>query len=416
MSSSKSAPKKVAGPSERSTASTRGEQPTTLDAPRAQALTKAAGGLCAAGVALSCAGALSDAHRFAFSYLTGFVWLTTIGLGALFFVIIQHLTRAGWSVIPRRQMEWVTSVLPLSLALFVPIALMARTIYHAWMGPEAATDEIVHKKAAWLNPGFFFLRAAVFLGLWAVISLAFWRSSRRQDETGDKALTLRMQAGSAPSVLLFGITITFAAFDWIMSLDPHWASTIFGVYVFAGAATSSLSALALLTVVLQRSGLVRGVSTVEHRHDIGKLLFGFTVFWAYIAFSQFILIWYANIPEETIYYRHRWEGSWRVVSLLLLAGHFVVPFLALLSRAAKRDERVLGVTAVLMLAMHYVDLYWMIMPTLDHGGARPTWIDAAGLLGPLGAGALMLALRAARSPLYPLRDPRLAESLRLENP
>ncbi len=390
--------------------------PVTLDAPRAKALVSKAAALAALGVLLSVAAALADVRRFAFAYLTGFVWLATIGLGALFFVLLQHLTRSGWSVVPRRQMEWVTSVLPLSFALFAPVALLSRWIYHPWMGPEAAADELVHKKVAWLNPGFFFLRAAVFLALWTALSLVFWRGSRRQDETGDKGLTVRMQAVSAPSILLFGVTITFAAFDWLMSLDPHWYSTIFGVYVFSGAATSSLAALALITLALQKAGLVRGVSTVEHRHDIGKLLFGFTIFWAYIAFSQYLLIWYANIPEETVYFLHRWEGSWKAVSLLLLTGHFVVPFLALLSRSSKRSALVLGATAALMLAMHYVDLYWMVMPNLDAGGAHPTWIDAAGLLGPLGAGALVLALRASRSPLYPIRDPRLAESLRFENP
>jgi hypothetical protein len=389
--------------------------PVTLDAPRAKALVSKAAALCAVGLALSLAAAFADVRRFAFAYLTGFAWLATIGLGALFFVLLQHLTRSGWSVIPRRQMEWVTSVLPLSLALFVPVALLSHRIYHAWMGPEAAADELVHKKAAWLNPGFFFLRAAVFLAVWAALSLVFWRGSRKQDQTGDKELTVRMQIVSAPSILLFGITITFAAFDWLMSLDPHWYSTIFGVYVFSGATTSALAALALITVALQKAGLARGVSTLEHRHDIGKLLFGFTIFWAYIAFSQFLLIWYANIPEETIFFLHRWEGSWKVVSLLLLMGHFVVPFLALLSRSSKRSGLVLGATAALLLVMHYVDLYWMVMPNLDEGGARPTWIDVAGLLGPLGAGALAVALRAGKSPLYPIRDPRLAESLRFEN-
>jgi hypothetical protein len=388
---------------------------TTLGADRAAALTKGAGVLCAVGAALSLAGALSDAHRFAFSYLTGFVWLTTIGLGALFFVLIQHLTRAGWSVIPRRQMEWVTSVLPLSLALFVPLALMGRTVYHAWMGPEAATDEIVHKKAAWLNPGFFFVRGAVFLGLWTVISLAFWRASREQDETGDKALTLRMQARSAPSILLFGVTLTLAAFDWLMSLDPHWASTIFGVYVFAGAATSSLSALALLTIVLQRAGLVRGVSTVEHRHDIGKLLFGFTVFWAYIAFSQFILIWYANIPEETEYFIRRNIASWHTLSTLLVVGRFFLPFPLLLLQWTKKTVPVICSVAVWMLVMQYLDLYVMIMPMLHKTGFAMSYLDVTTFIGIGGVlGALFLWLL-PKTNLFPLKDPRLPESLRLTN-
>jgi hypothetical protein len=366
--------------------------------------------------ALLCAGAVAtDSQRFAFSYLTGFIWLVTIGLGALFFVVIQHLTKAGWSVIPRRAMEWVSGVLPATAILFAPIAFFSHDLYHHWMGPEAAHDAILKKKAAYLNVPGFYARALVFFAVWIGLSVWFWSNSRKQDETGDPKLTLRMQASGAPAIILFALSLTFSAFDWVMSLDPHWYSTIFGVYVFSGGAVSSLSVLAIMAVAMEKRGMLGGILTVEHRHDIGKLLFGFIVFWAYIAFSQFILIWYANIPEETIYYKHRWEGSWAVVSILLLAGHFIVPFLALLARRAKRSPQMLAAVAVLMLAMHYVDIYWMVMPNLDHHGAHPSWIDLAGLLGPLGAGALALALRARQSPLYPYRDPRLAESLKLEN-
>jgi len=387
-----------------------------LDPTRRRRLVRGAAAIAALGGALSIAAAIADRKRFAFSYLTGFAWVATLALGALFFVLLQHLTRAGWSVAPRRHLEWMSGILPACAALFVPVALLSHDIYHHWMGPEALQDELLRKKAAYLNPTFFLVRAAAFLACWALLSRWFRRTSRAQDASGDPALTLRMQSSSAPAILVLGVTLTFAAFDWLMSLDPHWYSTIFGVYVFAGAATSSLAALALVTVALQRAGLLRAVSNVEHRHDIGKLLFGFTVFWAYIAFCQYLLIWYANIPEETIFFRHRWEGSWKVVSLSLLIGHFIVPFLALLPRASKRSALALGAASVLLLVMHYVDLYWLVMPNLDAHGARPSWIDAAGLLGPLGVGALALALRATEGPLYPLRDPRLAEALRVHNP
>jgi hypothetical protein len=218
-------------------------------------------------------------------------------------------------------------------------------------------------------------------------------------------------------VLGFGLSTTFAAFDWVMSLDPHWYSTIFGVYFFAGCALSSLATLSLITIQLQSRGLLSRVSTVEHQHDIGKLLFGFVVFWAYIAFSQFLLIWYANIPEETVWYKHRFEGSWGSVSWLLLFGHFVIPFLWLLSRTAKRIRVVLGAGAAWLLFMHYVDLYWLVMPTMEelHHGAHPSWIDLAGLLGPVGVGLAVVAARASGSTLYPVKDPRLAEALRVEN-
>lgn len=387
-----------------------------LDPARRQRLVRAAAALAAVGAALSIAAVITDRERFAFSYLTGFTWVATLAVGGLFFVLLQHLTRAGWSVAARRHMEWVSGILPACAALFVPVALLSHDVYHHWMGPEALEDELLRKKAGYLNPTFFFVRAAAFLACWSLLSHWFRRTSRAQDASGDPALTLRMQSSSAPAMLALGVTLTFAAFDWLMSLDPHWYSTIFGVYVFAGAATSSLAALALVTIALQRAGLLRAVSHVEHRHDIAKLLFGFTVFWAYIAFSQYLLIWYANIPEETIFFRHRWEGSWKAVSLALLVGHFVVPFLALLPRASKRSAPALGAASVLLLVMHYVDLYWLVMPNLDAHGARFSWIDAAGLLGPAGVGALALALRATEGPLYPLRDPRLAEALRVHNP
>lgn len=375
----------------------------------------AAIGLLVVGLLLGAAAWKTDPERFAFSYLTGFAYVATIGLGALFFIIIQHLTKAGWSVIPRRAMEWVSGVLPVTAVLFVPVVVFAHTLFEHWMGEHAQHDPMIQKKAAYLNPQFFYIRAVVFFAIWAGLWFFYWSNSRKQDESGDPKLTLKMQWMAPPAILLFSLSLTFAGFDWLMSLDPHWYSTIFGVYVFSGAAVSALAALAVLSIRMEKKGMLAGILTVEHRHDIGKLLFGFTIFWAYIAFSQFILIWYANIPEETIFYKHRWEGSWALVSILLLAGHFIVPFLALISRGSKRSPQMLGAVAVLMLVMHYVDIYWLVMPNFAHGHAEPTWIDLAGLLGPLGAAAVALAMGARRSPLYPLRDPRLAESLKFEN-
>lgn len=391
------------------------EDAKVLDRAVAQRLVSRGMMLAVAGGVLSVAAAVVDKKRFAFSYLTGFTWAVTLALGALFFVLIQHLTRARWSAAARRHMEWVSAILPACVVLFLPIAVLAHDIYHHWMGEQAAHDEILRQKAAYLNPTFFYIRAAVFLVAWAGLALWFIKTSRAQDETQDLRPTVKMRASSAPAIIVFGLTLSFAAFDWLMSLDPHWYSTIFGVYVFAGSATSSLALLALMTIALRKAGL-RTLGSVERQHDIGKLLFGFTVFWAYIAFSQYLLIWYANIPEETIFYKHRWEGSWKVVSLLLLFGHFVVPFVALLSRHGKRNPLVLGATSVLMLVMHYVDLYWLVMPNLDHHGAHPSWIDLAGLLGPLGVGAWVLSLQASKSPLYPLNDPYLAEAARIDNP
>jgi hypothetical protein len=352
--------------------------------------------------------------RFAFSYLVGLSWAVTVAIGALIFVLLQHLTRAGWSSAARRHMEWLSSSLPLLALLFVPLALLSSRIYE-WMAPEALHDPLLAKKHAYLNAPAFFVRAALFFAVWSALAWLFARTSRRQDTSAHPEIeTARMQRWSAPAIVGVALTTSFAGFDWLMSLDPRWYSTIFGIYVIAGCIVSGLAALALITLVMQRRG-IGAVSTVEHRHDVGKLLFGFTVFWAYIAFCQYFLIWYAGIPEETIFYRHRWVGSWQTVSLALCIGHFAVPFVLLLSRSGKRSATVLGLAAAIVLVMHYVDLYWLVMPTLDHDGAHASFSDIAGLAVPVAVVVGWLLRRAARDNAWPLRDPRLPESLRLEN-
>jgi hypothetical protein len=398
-----------------------GAPPPVVDAVRlpkdqAASLKLAALVAVAVGAVLAGLGVAVDPHRFAFSYLVGFLFTTTIALGALFFVLLQHLTRAGWSVAARRHMEWMSGALPVCAVLFLPVAFLSRYTYHHWMGDGAAHDPIVHAKAAYLNVPFFFGRAAFYFAAWSGLAYWFAKTSERQDDGKHADLTLKMQTRSAPATLIFALTLTFASFDWIMSLDPRWYSTIFGVYIFSGSVTSSLAALALITLMLQRDGLLQRVSTVEHRHDIGKLLFGFTIFWAYIAFSQYFLIWYANIPEETIFFRMRGEGMWRVVSTVLVLGHFFVPFTVLMSRHTKRSREVLGGMAVLMLAMHYVDMYWLVMPNFEEGRGSISWLDVAGLLLPAAAGFFVLARKMSAGPLYPTGDPRLPETVKVDNP
>ncbi len=374
--------------------------------------------IAALGLAGSAAAFFVDKQRFAHSWLVGFYFLTTIGLGALFFVLIQHLTRAGWSVAPRRHMEWVSGVLPFCALLFVPVAALAHDLYHHWMSAEAMKDPILKGKSGYLNVPFFYGRSVLYFVIWAGIAFWFAKQSADQDaaKKGDtRAFTGRMQGAAAPAILLFALSLTFAAFDWIMSLDPHWFSTIFGVYIFAGSVTSSLAVLAIININLQKQGLLKRVSTIEHRHDIGKLLFGFIVFWAYIGFSQFFLIWYANIPEETIFFKRRLVGEWQYVSYGLLLGHFVLPFLMLLSRHTKRSVTVLRAAAVIMLVMHYIDIYWLVMPSLDVNGAHFTWVDLVCLLGPVGVGMVVVAKRMQSSNLYPINDPRLPEAVKLQN-
>ncbi len=352
--------------------------------------------------------------RFGAAYLTGFLFTTTIGIGALFFVVIQHLTKAGWSVGPRRIQEWVSQGLVASVVLFIPVLVMSHDIFHHWMGDHAAHDPILVKKLAYLNPTFFYLRAGVFLLTWAGLATWFYKVSKEQDQTGDRSLSEKRQSAAAPATAALGITTSFAGFDWVMSLDPHWFSTIFGVYIFAGGLVSSTALLAIIIVQFRKANVGGGLLTVEHQHDVGKFLFGFTVFWAYIGFSQFILIYYANIPEETIWYKHRWEGGWSSWSMLLFVGHFIAPFAILLARTAKRSMGWISLGAGVLLVMHWVDLYWLVMPNFDHH-LHFQWVDIAGLLAPVGITMAFVSWRVLRDPAHPIKDPYIPEALKAEN-
>jgi hypothetical protein len=362
-------------------------------------------------VALVVAFLVTDRHQLAFSYLAGYVYWLTLALGGLFFVLVHYLARAGWSVVVRRLAEQVAGTLPLFAVLFVPIALFLHELYH-WTHPEG--DPLLEHKEPWLNPGFFLVRAVFYLAVWVVLAHFFRRWSVGQDQDGDPATTRRMQTLSAPGMVLFAITLNFAAFDWVMSLEPHWFSTIFGVYLFGGSVVAIFATLILLTVMLQRGGQLRTVVTEEHYHDMGKMLFAFVVFWAYIGFSQFMLIWYANIPEETHWFAMRWHGGWEHVSIFLAAGHFGLPFFFLLPQPIKRRRTTITLAAVWLLLMHWVDVYWLVLPTA-HDVFHPTLADFLCWLGIGGLFVAVLGRLMVRRPLVPVRDPRLVESLAFES-
>ena len=366
------------------------------------------GGIC---------GALAGGNlkQFYHSYLVAFLFFLSLALGGLFFVLVQFATRSGWSVVVRRIAENVMGTLPLFALLFVPVALGAHDLFH-WTHAEAvAGDELLQAKQPYLNEGFFYGRAAVYLLIWSALSWYLRRQSVRQDATGDHDVTRKLQAFCAPMLLVYALSLTFAAFDWLMSLDPHWYSTIFGVYFFAGSVVGIYSVMILLVAALRRSGLMGQAVTADHFHDMGKMLLAFVAFWAYIAFSQYFLIWYANIPEETIWFLHRWKGSWKLLSVFMGVGHFALPFFFLLPRTIKRHTGALVAAAVWMLAAHYIDLYWLVMPGLHHHGVQPHLLDLGALLlvGGLFLGTVGLLMR--RGALVPVADPRLPESLSFEN-
>jgi hypothetical protein len=270
-------------------------------------------------------------------------------------------------------------------------------------------------KAPYLNVTFFLIRAGLFFAIWSFIALLYYRGSRDQDATGDPAVSARLRRFAGPAIIVLALTQSFASIDWIMSLTPHWYSTMFGVYFFAGSFVGFIALLSVVAVAMRRAGLLETVITAEHLHDVGKLLFGFTAFWAYIAFSQFFLIWYANLPEETTWYRARLEGSWMMVSAFIMAGHFGLPFFYLMGRDVKRKGWTLALGGAWMLAMHFVDLYWLVMPTLHPEGLRPSLLDVAALVTVGGCFVAAASWLMRRQALVPVRDPRLAESLAFEN-
>lgn len=367
-----------------------------------------------ASLALGLSGNEEAHHQLWHSWLVGALFVLSIALGGLFFVLVHHATQAGWSVVVRRLAENVMSTLPFLALLFVPLLFGTHDLFH-WTHEDAVReDHLLTHKQPYLNETFFVIRTGVYFVIWSALALWFGRQSRLQDATGDHGLTRRMRRASPPGLLLFAITVTFFAFDWLMSLDPHWYSTIFGLYFFAGSTTAFFAFLALVTIAGRRAGLGQ-VLNAEHRHDIGKLLFGFVVFWAYMAFSQYMLIWYANMPEETNFFSKRFAGSWSTAGVVLAIGHFVVPFFFLLPRAVKRNATALAVVSVWLLVMHLLDLYWLVMPNLHRDGMHPSLLDAAAVIGCCGVFLAAFGFALKRQALVPLRDPRLPESLTFEN-
>jgi hypothetical protein len=361
----------------------------------------------------ACAVALRlDPVRFHASYLVAYAFFLTLVLGALFFVMLQHITGSAWSVTMRRVAENVMVAVPLGAALFLPVAFGLPSLY-PWARPEAvAADPILQGRVAFLNPHFFYLRAGLYFVLWSLWALRLYRNSVRG--TG-LAAAQSSHRWSAPGMLMLTATVALASFDWLMSLDPHWYSTMFGVYVYSGAALGFVAALVLILLALRRADVLRYSVNHEHYHDLGKWLFGLTSFWAYIAFSQYMLIWYANLPEETSWFRDRLAGSWHAVSALLVVGHFLVPFFVLVSRAAKRRLGLLGAAAAWVLLMQYTDLYWIVMPVFSKRGVTPHWIDLAALAAVGATFALAFWSLLGRHPLAPVNDIRFETSLEFTN-
>lgn len=367
------------------------------------------------GLAASAAGYFLDSKQFFHSYLVAYVFWTSIGLGGLFFTLLNHLVGAEWSIVLRRISETIMVTLPVMIIFFIPLIFGFHDLYH-WSHTEVVeADPILKAKAGYLNPTFFIIRTVVYFTIWFIFGRMLYTMSIKQDG-GDQSNNERMRRISAPGMILFAFTCTYAAFDWLMSLQPHWFSTIFGVWYFAGGLLASLAFINLFAQILRKKNVLDNQITIEHYHDIGKLKFAFTIFWAYIAFSQFFLIWYANIPEETIFYLDRWEGSWQYVSLLLIFGHLMLPFLWLIPRATKRSLPAMAFIGVWLLLMHWVDMYWTVFPNLHEHGFELSWMDLTTMVGLGGFFLWALWTRLASNALIPVKDPKLDKSLHFANP
>ena len=358
---------------------------------------------------------VGNPKQFFFSWLVSFLFFLSLALGALFFVLIQYAAQGGWGIVLRRIGETIFATVPVMAALFLPVLLGLQDLY-VWTVPGASEhDALLRWKAPYLNVPFFLIRAALYFGIWSFIALLYYRGSRGQDVTGEPAVSARLRRLAGPAIIVLALTQTFASIDWIMSLTPHWYSTIFGVYFFAGSFVGFIALLSVVMVAMRSAGLLYTVINAEHLQDIGLGQIGRWPVEGDRQVSQFFLMWYANLPEETIWYKARLEGSWLPVSLLLMAGHFVIPFFFLMGRTVKRKGATLAAGGAWLLGMHFVDLYWQVMPTLHPEGLRPSLLDVAALLAVGGCfvGAASWLMR--RQALVPLRDPRLAESLAFEN-
>lgn len=356
-------------------------------------------------------GLMQNQERVWTAYLAGFFYFSCLGLGGLFFVAINNVANAGWSVTIRRLAESMTSFIPVILVGGLVLVAGMKYLF-GWADAETvANTPVIAAKSAYLNVGFFVVRLFVFTIGWFAFKWFIVGNSVHQDQDGKSERTLKNVPLSVGFIAFFALSFSLFSVDLLMSLLPTWYSTIFGVYCFSGLFQSSLAFLALMIIFVRRSGFVRGYITIDHLHDVVKYLKGFTVFWAYIAFSQFMLIWYANIPEETEYYIMRSQHGWLGVSFGLLIFRFVVPFLALLPRGLKRNENHVIAVSLLVLAMQYVDVWWMIYPNFFDGQMTFGFWEIGLFALFLGLFLLCIMSFFKKFSLVAVKDPRMNEAL-----
>jgi hypothetical protein len=371
------------------------------------------------GLTLLLVGLVIDAPRACFSYLDAWTFGATVCIGALLLLMAGHAAKAGWMVIIRRITEAIVDALPLFFVLFVPLCFALPQVY-PWAAPASALDpalaQAIARKRIYLNAPFFVARTVLYFAVFVTVGRLLCAWSRANDDAPSMRLVRRMRGLSGGALPLVGLTLTWASFDWTMSLEPDWHSTIYGLYVFAGCFVAALSLVAVMLNGSRARRFSRGHVTVtpDHAQALGRLLFAMIVFWAYMAFSQLLIYWIADIPEEVRYYGLRTTGTWSAVTYGLVFGHFVVPFFLLLNRRWKRHPSYLASIGAWMLLMHFMDVYWLILPVHDRAGVRPHWLDLAAILFVGGASSAWILRRYMTAPPLPLHAPDLAEGLTYE--
>jgi hypothetical protein len=364
-----------------------------------------------AGLAVSFFGWFFTPAQFFQSYLMAYMLCLGVTLGCLALGMVHQLSGGAWGVVIRRPIGAAARTLPVMTALFIPVLLGMSHLYVWTHADIVAHDEMLVKKLPYLNVPFFLARTAFYFLAWNVISYLLNAWSLEQDRTADPRIARRMQRLSAGGLLVYGLTITFASFDWVMSIEPHWYSTIYGVLIMGGQA---LSAMAFLIIVLewlsQRPPLDR-IIVRQHFHDLGNLMLAFVMLWAYFSFSQYLIIWAGNLPHEISWYVHRLQTGWRTIGVALVVFHFVIPFALLLSRAMKREGHLLVKVAILILAVRLLDLFWLIAPEFHEDGISVSWLD---IVLPLSLGAVWVGcfIRQLRGrAILPVHDPQFDEAL-----
>jgi hypothetical protein len=382
-------------------------------------LFQVAAAVAVASFAATVIGFLFEPRPTMFSYLVALVYWLGIALGSLILLAIFHASNAKWPVVVRRILEKISASNVVFVPLFLPIAFGVRLIY-LWAARPANLDHqtrvLLDHRSPYLNVPFFLVRTAVYFAIWVMVAYALHAWSQQQDSSRDIRLTIKQRRLGAISLPFLGLSITFAAFDWLMSLDASWYSTLFGVYYFAGAFVAAIALLTLLTVLARGPNLFGSLVSVDHYHNLGTLLFAFVTFWGYIAFCHFLLVWIADLPEEVHWFLVRTTGKWKPVAVALAIGHFVIPFFALLPSEVKRNRKALTVLAAWVLVFCYLDVYWMIFPAFRPESPVPHWTTATAFLF---VGAVPVAFTAwtlRGSYTIPVGDPYLPLSLRFRQP